>query len=268
MARINYYKLSAYWKPFQDANNNFLPNTTFNKIIDKYNFDSILKNILSEAIAYIETSLKTVFANTLSKDIDPFFYTNISNYANIKQSEFDEIIQRIKNEYDRSKEPFITHFKNKYGDKHNLPPVWCIVEIISFGTFAKIEHNLKAQYIKKISKHYNINYKVLKSWLWSINEVRNICAHHSRLWNKELGNKPALPNNGLLSKLNNNRVFIVICIFLWLDTNKTIKSDWYNRLLDLLKKYPNIPLTPMGFPEDWPTIFDNIIKEKNGPSLS
>ena len=197
-----------------------------------------------------------------------FLWGNILKFTNIQQTEFNDIIQRIQNEYARSKEPFITHFKNKYRYTHNLPPAWCIVEIISFGTFAKIENKLKAKYIKKISKHYNINYKVLKSWLWSINEVRNICAHHSRLWNKELGNKPVLPNSGLLSKLNNNRVFIVICIFLWLDTNSTLNSDWYNRLLDLLKNYPNIPLTPMGFPKDWETIFDNIIKKKNGSALS
>ncbi len=215
-----------------------------------------------EAIASIETSLKTSFANILSKNLDPFFYTEISNFSSISQNNFDTMLDRIKKECNRSKESFIKHFKEKYGDSHNFPPAWSIVEVISFGTFVKVINHLSTANIKKITKIYNLNYRVFKSWLWSINEVRNICAHHSRLWNKRLGFAPSKPRNSIFSNIYNRKIFFVICIFLWLDTNNRIKSEWFVRLKKLIKDYNEIPLISMGFPNDWETLFDNIIKQR------
>ena len=262
LSKINYYKLSAYWKIFQNDDESFKENTYFIKICGRYKFDALLRNILMEAIASIETSLKTTFANILSKEIDPFFYTQKKNFRYLKDTPFELLQTKISDEYSRSKEIFVKHFKNTYGDSHSLPPAWIIIEIISFGTFAKMFNGLSDSDSKILATHFDIRHKILKSWLWTINEVRNICAHHSRLWNIELGNKPRIPKIGLLANRKNKRIFFVICIFLWLDTNNIVKSEWFLRLKRLIKDYNEIPLISMGFPDDWETVFDNIIKQR------
>lgn len=72
-------------------------------------------------------------------------------------------LEHVREETARSKETFVSHFQAKYGDCHPCLPVWEAAEV------------------------------VLLSWLLTLNAIRNICAHHGRLWNRTLGVKPYIP---------------------------------------------------------------------------
>ena len=40
---------------------------------------------------------------------------------------------------------------------------------------------------KQLSGQIGLPANVLQNWLFCLNYIRNLCAHHSRLWNRELG---------------------------------------------------------------------------------
>lgn len=48
---------------------------------------------------------------------------------------------------------------------------------------------------KKIAKNLGLQAGVLESWLKTFNDVRNVCAHHRRLWNKEFGRSIVIPTS-------------------------------------------------------------------------
>ena len=92
-----------------------------------------------------------------------------------------------------------------------------------FGSMLKFYEGMHKNLQNEISMAFSQQKGAFISWMNSLNVVRNICAHHERLWNRILGVTPIL-----------------------FPKNKAKK-----RLLKLLESYPNIPLCEMGFPEDW-----------------
>jgi abortive infection bacteriophage resistance protein len=87
--------------------------------------------------------------------------------------------------------------------------------------------------------------------------VRNICAHHGRLWNRVLGNKPKLPLENkypgwhIPVKIPNDKVFVVLSILNYLLGIIAPQSRWKSRLLSLLDEYPKVCRSDMGFLDNW-----------------
>lgn len=94
------------------------------------------------------------------------------------------------------------------------------------------------------------------SWLHTITYVRNICAHHSRLWNKTFGITPMMPRRTTfpfvtLSTKGTQHVYFVLCMIQYLLNIINPSNTFRNKINVLLEEYPNIDIVAMGFPENW-----------------
>ncbi len=259
LKHINYYRLSAYFLPFQyrkdsPNNNNFFPNTSFENIIKLYYFDTELRKIIFEAIEAIEIYLRTQIAYFHAKRYGAFGYFNIKTLRENYQTEFDELHQDIREEKTRSKEVFIKHFRDKY---HTTDlPIWTVVEILSFGSLSKLFMLLKeAEQNEVISCMGGINKVVFFKWFKALSSVRNACAHHSRLWNKTLGVSFDVPRkNKLFEKLENshNKIFFALSVIEYILARiGEDEIEFKNKIKQLLQKYPSIDKQAMGFIENW-----------------
>lgn len=76
LQHISYYRLSAYFLPFQATKDRFDEGTTFESIIDVYHFDRELRILTFNAIEKIEIFLRTSIAYNFSKDYDAFGYSD------------------------------------------------------------------------------------------------------------------------------------------------------------------------------------------------
>lgn len=259
LQHINYYRLSAYFLPFQyskksENKNIFLPDNSFEDIISLYYFDTELRKIVFEAIESIEIYFRTQIAYFHSLKYDAFGYLLLKNFRENKADKFDELQTDILKEKTRSKEFFIKHFREKYNSVDL--PVWSVVEIISFGTLSKFfmilkeeEQNLVIQNIKGVNK------LVFYKWFHALSSVRNICAHHSRLWNRTLGVSFEVPKDfEAFENIKNskNKIFFALTVIEYLLT--CIGEDEIEfklKIKALLLKYPNVKLESMGFIENW-----------------
>jgi len=128
---------------------------------------------------------------------------------------------------------------------------------MSFGCALTMYRGVSAQIKQKIANHYGIPDEILTSWLKTINVIRNICAHHSRLWNREMGVKPYIPRKKKYPQwhepvaVSQNRIFGVLTIFHYLLKTIAPQSNWKARLCSLLDEYPDISRWSMGFPDNW-----------------
>lgn len=116
-----------------------------------------------------------------------------------------------------------------------------------------------------ISALYGLsNGRVFASWLRSLNYLRNVCAHHSRLWNRNIIDQPKLPDTAEVAWVadftNNNhaiaRCFLLlkICQHLLLVINPS--STWPAKMREQLVDFPDLAhigldLKGMGVTADW-----------------
>jgi abortive infection bacteriophage resistance protein len=191
---VNYYRFTGYLHPFRLENSdNYRPGTTFEKVWRHYAFDRRLRLIIMDAIERIEVSVRTQLIFELSKETGAFGYATPEGLPKLRPDEFMKWLNSITEEVGRSKEIFVGHFFEKYGDSHPVLPLWMAGEIMSFGGMLTMYRGVAPDIKRRIAAHYEVPDEVLTSWLQVINVIRNICAHHGRLWNRELGYKPLIP---------------------------------------------------------------------------
>lgn len=248
LEHIGYYRLSAYCLPFQAQKDIFNHDTRFEEILRLYYFDKALRKIVFDAIETIEVNIRANIAYNLSRETGAFGYMEKEN-LNINYTDYINLMQTIQRETRRSNEVFVSHFKKKYHS--DILPVWIVVEIISFSTLSKFFKALKSNQ-ETMTNKLGVPPVVFKNWLHVINHIRNICAHHSRLWNKQFVIKALIPKK--IKKFNgikNDRVFVLIMILQYMFDGLGTADGFREKIESLLRDYPEVPIAPMGFPDDW-----------------
>lgn len=249
LQRIGYYRLSAYFIPFRDpATHDFRPYVKLDHIIELYKFDGGLRLLTLQAMDRIEVAIRAVITYELAHALGPFGYADPTNF----DPTFDHLafIRMVNREENRSSETFVGHYRTKYTSEPYLP-VWMATELISFGSISRVYANLRLKLRKRIARRFNQPAPVFLSWLHALTAIRNVCAHHSRLWNKELAVKPELPDPWKARGIDNRRYFIIALIIQTMLLEISPQSHWKERLKKHFNDYPNVDLAHMHFRPDW-----------------
>lgn len=251
---ISYYRLSGYLYPYRNDDDSFKSGTCFSEVWGTYTFDRRFRLIVLDAIERVEVYVRSRLAYELSHLQGPFGYLDRANLPGLSENEYDSFISKAKQCFERCHEPFANHFRKKYGDSHDLPPYWIIVESFDFGLISKLYKGAPKSVRKAIANELGVQMPVMTSWLHAINTVRNMCAHHARLWNKVLGYKPVVPKGAETwdyVRAHNYKVFAMLSILNYLLVRIAPETKWKRRLVVLLGEYPQIDVGRMGFPENW-----------------
>ena len=255
---VNYYRLSAYYIPFYESPNLFKDNVRFEDICNLYEFDKELRGVIFKYLEQIEIILRTKITHNHARKYGAFGYRNDENSLNkaykirnnSTKTVYDEFMEKVEQETNRSNEVFIKHIKEKY--KTNHLPIWALSEILSFGTLTKLYTILPKILKKEIANsfHENLDIKVLDNWLLGLTVVRNTCAHHARMWNRKFTisfKYPKQITNFLDSLVSTNQIFFALSVMLVLLKDNKLKDE----LASLFKKYPNVDKRKMGFTDNW-----------------
>ncbi len=259
LSNISYYRLKGYWWEMQidKTTHQFKDGSLFDDAIMLYNFDRNFRLILFNAIERIEISIRTKLIYHLSLSFGPYWHFDPNLFD--KPHHFYNVKAKINNAIDESSEEFIIAHRIKYG---NTPPeAWKALEVVSLGTLSKLYQNLKHQLPQKstIAKEVGLtSHKYLTSWLTSITLIRNIIAHHGRLWNRIIINKYDWPNRfpaPLLTYIPSNferrKIFPLLCAIIYLNNFISPGHHLKIDLQDLFRKFKTVPLRNMGFPLNW-----------------
>lgn len=259
LANISYYRLKGYWWEMQvdTVNHHFEKGTYFEDIINLYNFDRNFRLIVFNAIERIEIALRTKMIYHLSLGYGAEWYLDSSLFPNKRY--FSDFQTKIHSELTESSEEFIVkHYKNHSGEN---PEAWKALEVVTLGALSKLYRNLNHQLPEKntISKEFGLyNQKYLSSWLITITLIRNIIAHHGRLWNRVIINKYDWPNKTpkpILDYIPNNyqrrKIFPILSAILYLNNQISPGHHIKTELMTLFDEFNQIPLYKMGFPKEW-----------------
>jgi len=257
LSHLNYYRLEAYWVPFEISRNphQFAQGTTFEQILNHYLFDRELRLHLLDAIERIEVSFKTQWAYYISCQYGPHGYLNDSEGMRKDSRRLKSDIAELRDHVGRSDDIFITHYRKTYDEE--LPPAWVSCEVMSLGLLSRFYSNLRAYAVRQsIAAVYQFDEGFLEGFMEHLSYVRNVCAHHSRLWNRHLSKKMPLPKGkpkGIKENINANAehaIYNTLVVIHHLIQVISPTSNWTKQLLGLMDKY-HINKSKMGFPANW-----------------
>lgn len=265
LASISYYRLSGYWYPFRVRNdlghvtNSFELKADFDSAITLYEFDRKLRGLVLDAIERIEVAVRTQFTYHIGHQYGAFGHIDENNFH--PSFNHRKWLRKLEEETQRSSEDFIRHYAAKYESFPALP-IWMLTEVMSLGALSFGYNGLlnnKKQGVedkRAVSQHFNIHHKKLGDWLHTLTYVRNICAHHSRLWNKELAIRPDINKaqewRAPLTP-RNDRVFYILLMLRHLLRATGNGNDWANAVNKLLAPIAKEKRwrAAMGLPENW-----------------
>ena len=255
LEHITYYRLSGYWYPLlaDKQNHVFKPTAEFDTAFKLYCFDRKLRQLVLGELEKIEVAIRAKMTYILSQKHGAFWFQNQQLFRS--PVGHANSISKIGEEFNRSDEEFIVAFRNKYTDP--LPPSWMTLEITSFGALSMLYKNLKPGKEKRdIAHHFGLSDSVFETWIHSIVYLRNVCAHHTRLWNRAMSIRPQFPRNPhkqwlANANINNNRTYFILSMISYLLQTVNPKNTFKNRFVSLLKEYPNVDVRSMGFPANW-----------------
>ena len=285
---VSFFRLTPYMRPFQlseDAEHGFRPGTRLKKLTRLYDFDRRLRLLVIDAIERIEVAARAAISNHMGPQygahwyLEPHFFQrdyrhqalldSIRGKQDKARQDHVRECQRIdasrapdarkaqlKNL--RAKESYARHYALTY-NAPDLMPAWAAMEEITLGELSHLFKGLARDADKKaIARRIALPGPLLQSWLHTLTTIRNICAHHARLWNRELGIRPELPKTvnflwpqHLQNPGQHARMFTVLCILNLLMRRVSPHTSWDTRLHELLGEYAEINLAAMGFPLDW-----------------
>ena len=283
---VTLFRLSPYMRPFQesDPEHTFKPDSTLGAVVEIYRFDGSLRRITMDAIERVEVAIRATISNHMCPKYGPDWIAEASVFSSsyshsdllrplrdqmtkernklgreidrIKKSrQADQVQQqRIEN---RMRDNYFRFYGSTYAHPE-LPPAWAVLEELSLGTVSTLFNAIGKSVDKKaIASRFNLPFEVLASWLHTQTFIRNCCAHHSRLWNRELSIRPSLPKEWIIPNAPDDRpqpkqrLFIVLTMLAYLTDLISPDSQWKFRLAEIMDQREPGYLKLMGFPDDW-----------------
>lgn len=257
LLNIGYHRLSAYIYPFYKSPKSDLilkEGTTFEQVLALYCFDKKLRILLFNEIEKIEVAIRSVLANIGCKELkDKYWITKPEYFAN--EDKFNQTLVIIGKELSSSKEDYIEYFRRNYVESY--PPAWMITEVLSFGNLNYIYSNISSNRLMKcIAGYFGLKPQVFISWLTVLANLRNMCCHHVRVWNRDFMLTPADPKktkNAWIdsSKVDKKRIYYRLCIVRYFLSSISPNNNFNDKLSKLFVDFPSIDIATMGFDCDW-----------------
>lgn len=263
--KVGYYRLKGYGLQFRlhDANRNLTENyqagTRFESLIDLYEFDRHLRLLVLDAIERIEVAFRSRVNDTMAARHGSHWFMTHERFSDKRDEKtgalifnHEDFLIKTYEEARRNKESLsIRHYFANYSDPV-LPPCWMLGEVLSMGNWSKAFGMLADRSDQKpVADAFRASPPELISWIHALTNLRNTCAHHSRLWDRRFVTCPSKKGNLRHVIDANDRLFAQLAVTLYCIYSIEPRSRWLEALIDLLNKHPGVPLGPMGFPQDW-----------------
>jgi len=248
LSNINYYRLAHYFAVFLETKNRYREGTSFETVMHIYDFDRLMRSLLLTALEEVEITMRANVSNYHALKYGALGYLNEASFDN--HHNHKAFLKRIDRMIENNTgEQLVTHHMKKYGGAF---PLWVIMELFSFGSLNTFYSDMKVEDKRAIADSaFGLPYRCVESWLQCLSELRNRCAHYTRLYDDPFGTVPKqIP--GLERPMNNTLFDYVLVLKQLFPRNEIWNTSFAGKLSLLIAEYaPHIELYRIGFPDDW-----------------
>ncbi|MGB3313623.1 MAG: Abi family protein [Albidovulum sp.] len=247
---IGYERLRIYFLSRRDhtlAGKPFLPGTSYNDILKIYECDAKLRAACFSAVGQFEILLRNRISEELSARYGSHPYFDPTAF---KTKELHlEALQKLSSVYNLSKDKRAKHYKENYSNPP-LPAIWTLKEFLTFGATSRLLKALDGPVVKAVALDFGVpTDQLLENWVEALVDLRNVCAHHDRLFNRAFQKQPqrhqqaGVPAAGVPS--NKMRALILCLDHMMTARGGPVHLDTTVR--SILNKYPEVRLAEVGF---------------------
>lgn len=285
LSAVGYYRLTGYLYPFRRSEHvvddtgrpvvnvlsDYVAGTTLLHAEELIDFDRRLRMLVMDGMERIEVAVRmrigyvlgrsSAFAHEDPRCFTAAFVSENTDTRTPAPSKHVQWLQRVNERKSGSDEQFVKHFRDRYDDRI---PVWALTEILEMGHLSRLYQGLNQQKAEDIASAFGVPTKrLMASWLASLNYVRNVAAHHSRLFNRKLQNAPRRPRTGEIPPLEHLSThpgkhgfgtYNALAVIAYLLRSVSTESSWRSDLAGLLGAFPTshaLGVESMGAPPDW-----------------
>lgn len=279
LGRLGYYRLAGYFYPLRKTRpvgepgrlDEFMDGASFELVVQLSEFDKTLRLLALDGIEALEVAVRVAVAYHLGKIdaeahlkpalLDTRFVKGPKSRRPGERTPYDHWLARFQKACADSKDEFVKHHREIYGGRM---PLWVAIEIWDYGLLSRFFGGLQYRDRNRIAQSFgNLDGEVLASWLRMLNFVRNVAAHHSRLWNRTLPDLPRLPSIERCRQLEilhenkrlvENKLFAAFTCLRFLLKQIDPESTWHHRVGEHIASFPKTELLSIrsaGFVDGW-----------------
>lgn len=187
LRRVGLYRFKGYLLPYKTPDG-YRDGVTFADVEAMMAFDDALRAHVLQAMPLVEVGLRQAINQGMLERYGVRWYANPELFA--APGEYfnhSEFLAKALHEFHGLPDLFVGHYREEY-DQSEPPPAWMIAETLTLGGWSKLfEAFAERENRNRIAEPLGLNGKTLTSWLHALTVVRNVCAHHSRLYDRTFG---------------------------------------------------------------------------------
>lgn len=285
---VGYYRLTGYLYPFRRSEPyegeagrprvrvlaDYRPGTALEHVESIIDFDRQLRMLVMDGLERVEVAVRMQIGYVVGRraafaHLDPATFTEAFVATSVDEdtgepvaSQHEQWLTRVQARRDGSDESFVAHFREKYDDRM---PIWALTEVMEMGQLSRLYQGLNQQDAEEIAQAFGVPTKrIMASWLASLNYVRNVAAHHARLFNRKLQYAPKRPKVGQAPPLDHLYgestakgvfgTYNALAVIAYLLRSVEARPTWCWRLAEHLQCFPTsqaLGLEAMGVPAGW-----------------
>ncbi len=247
---IGYERLRIYFLSRRDhtqPGKPFIQGTRYQDILRIYECDEKLRAACFAAVGQFEILLRNRVSEELSSRFGshPYFTS-----AAFRSKELQlEALQKLGSVYTTSKDQRAKHYKTTYSAPP-LPAIWTLKEFLTFGATSRLLKALDGPVVTAVAADFGLpSDRLLENWVETLVDLRNICAHHDRLFNRIFQKQPSRLRNANVPTaiVQNNRLRAVLQCLDHMMTSRGALMSVEAEAGRILGRYPEITLAEAGY---------------------
>lgn len=245
---IGYERLRIYFLSRREVDKPgrpFRPGTTYQDIIEIYECDAKLREACFVAVGQLEILLRNSLSEILSQTYGSHPYFCVAAFED--PSDNIKAIQTFLGIFEKSKDRRAKHYRDTYSEPV-LPPIWTMKEFLTFGASVRIFQCLNSAIRREIGAQFGIpSDEVFTSWLEALVDLRNICAHHDRLFNRRFQKQPKTWRRAAIPSAPTYKLKALLECLDHLLAQRGVRSEITAKVRKIISRYRQVELDEAGY---------------------
>lgn len=166
----------------------FIPGTRFEDVERLIDLDERLRLVVLAGMQIVEIGVRQRINQQMSESHGADWYVQSANFQPSAASFHESFLNDVGREVANSRENVFEHFRAKNAGP--FPPSWMMAELMTLGAWSRVYANLQILDQRAIAQAFPLHESTLRAWLRNLTVVRNVAAHHGRLWNRSFLTMP------------------------------------------------------------------------------
>lgn len=204
LRRFGYHRLGGYRYPFRTPlpaeqvdlaartfrSDDYQPGTTLRDVLRLCEFDARLREICLSGLLEFEVRLRAAMAHVLAArspmaHLEP---AHLDRAACESRASEGTKFQAWTDTVDRAEcrsadEDYAVHHRARGLGPHL--PVWALIDLLDFGSLPYLLDLMQRDDVAQVSAAFGVRHRVsFVKWVRALSDLRNVCAHNQRLFNR------------------------------------------------------------------------------------